>query len=87
RRWNKLAGQPIDPAALELTRNHARAELERVYRDRTPEIIKAAKSEADRLIKHAPWLKIALEETPLGNDVWLVGTLANLAQVRAGTGE
>jgi hypothetical protein len=82
RRWNELASQPFNPEALTLSHNQGMADLERMHGDRVPEVIKAAKGEAERLIKHAPWLKTAIEQTPLGSCAWTISTLANLAQAR-----
>ncbi len=86
RRWNDLAGQPVTPEALTLSHNQGMADLERMHGDRLPEVLRAAKGEAERLIKHAPWLKDAIEQTPLGSCAWTISTLANLAQARQSKG-
>lgn len=86
RRWNDLAGKPFDPEALTLSHNQGMADLRRMHGDRVLDIIKAAKGEAERLIKHAPWLKDAIEQTPLGSCAWTISTLANLAQARQSKG-
>ncbi len=86
RRWNEFASQPFNPEALILSHNQGMADLERMHGDRVSEVIKAAKGEAERLIKRVPWLKAALEDTALGNDPWVVSSLANLAQARQSKG-
>jgi hypothetical protein len=88
RRWNAaVAAGPQDDAALKLGMAQCRAQLEQVYRDRLPEVLKLARSEARRMMARSPQIKAALESTQLGNDVWLIGTLANLAQARATKGK
>ena len=84
RRWNDLASQPFNPEALTLSHNQGMADLQRMHGDRVPEVIRAAQGEMNRLIKRVSWLKTAFEETPLGSDPFVISTLANLAEARAG---
>ena len=85
RRWN-TAAKPADTATLELGMAQTRSQLEAVYREQTDEVLTLARGEAARMMKRLPWIRPVLESTPLGNDVWLIGTLANLARQRQAKG-
>jgi hypothetical protein len=83
RRWNAVAkAGPQDDGALELGMTRARAQLEQMHGGRLPQVLADARAEAVALCKRVSWLRSALENTQLGNDVWVVSTLANLAQAR-----
>ncbi len=83
RRWNAVAkAGPQDDAGLELGMAQARAQLERLHGLRLPQVLADARTEAAALCRRVPWLRSALEDTQLGNDPWIVSTLANLAQAR-----
>lgn len=85
RRWNST--RPMSDAELELHSAQELANLRRAHGDRLPEIIAAAQSEVARLTARLPWLSEVLETTTLGNDSWIISTLANLAAARGHTAE
>lgn len=82
-RWNHASkAPPQSDADLTLGMHQAQAQIEAVYGARADETIRLARDEAKRMMKKSPAIKAMLENTALGNDVWLIGTLANLAMVR-----
>ena len=83
RRWNVAAGAKQSDVDLQIGMATCEAQLTAVYRDRTPEVLKLARGEARRLMQRSPAIRQALSETQFGNDSWLIGTLANLAEARA----
>src|SRR3989304_1231778 len=83
RRLNAAMRQAVpDDAALELGMQQADAQLRQQYGDKTDGMLKLARGEARRLAKRNPIIRVALENTPLGNDPWITVTLANMTRVR-----
>lgn len=82
RRWNHALMQPTDEAALQLGMRQVEAQLRQTYGTEADEIIKLARNEAARISKRVPSVKAMLETTQLGNDAWLIATLANIARAR-----
>lgn len=82
RRWNMAMLQPQDATALQISYQQASAHLREKFGADAEEIIKLARSEAKRITKHLPGVHDALANTQLGNDQWLVETLANIARAK-----
>lgn len=80
RRWNRTMSQPVPTdGELELDRQQAEAVLRQQFGDQAGEMLRLARSEAQRLARRNPMIKAALEHTALGNDPWVCATLANMA--------
>lgn len=82
RRWNTALMKPQDEAALQLGMRQVEAQLRQTYGSEADEVIRLARKEAARIAKRVPSVKAMIEQTQLGNDAWLIGTLANIARAR-----
>lgn len=82
RRWNTALMKPQDESALQIGMKQAEAQLRQTYGTDADEIIRLARSEAARIAKRVPGVQTMIEQTQLGNDVWLTATLANIARAR-----
>lgn len=82
RRWNHALMQPQDEAALQLGMRQVEAQLRQTYGSDADEVIRLARKEAARIAKRVPAIREMIEQTQLGNDAWLIGTLANIARAR-----
>lgn len=86
KRWNTaMSAGPQTDEQLALGMAVVRAQIEAKYGAQAAEVVKLAQAEAQRVIKGAPWVQIALSETQLGNDLWVIETLANLGRARQTT--
>ncbi|MBI2305761.1 MAG: hypothetical protein HYU78_00525 [Rhodocyclales bacterium] len=84
KRWNTALMKPQDEAALQVGMKEAEAQLRQTYGIDADEILRLARNEAARIAKRVPSVKAMLEQTQLGNDVWLAATLANIARAKLG---
>ena len=82
RRWNMAIMRPADDAALQLGRQQAVAQLRQTYGDKADEVLQVARAEVERITKRMPFVREVLEQTQLGNDAWIAGTLWNLSEAR-----
>ena len=84
KQWNRyMAAGPVDQTTLQLGAMAARQELTRMHGEQqAAEMIRVANQEIAKAAKKAPWILDGLTSTELGNSVWLVSSLYNIAEAR-----
>jgi hypothetical protein len=80
--WNSALAEPSDAAALELGRLEIAAKLRQSHGDEAEEIIRLARAEVQRICLRLPWVHDVLAGTSLGNNEWLIQSLANIGRAR-----
>lgn len=80
--WNAAISEPTDDAALEIGRLQVAEKLRQSHGDDAAEIIRLARAEVQRISKRLPWVHEVLAGTSLGNNEWLIQSLANIARAR-----
>ena len=84
KQWNRyMAAGAADETTLKLGAIAARQELTRMHGEQqAAEMIRVANQEIAKAAKKAPWILDGLTSTELGNTVWLVSSLYNIAEAR-----
>jgi hypothetical protein len=84
KRWNDVmaSGELPNDTQLEMGKRQALADLTKQWGADTKANLALAKSVVDTMEEHQPAIWQMLETSGLGNDPWLITTLANLARAR-----